>query len=184
MALNAQELFRQARERAAKTVGMWMPDEDPKTNKSIKRKVGDGMGGLVVEVGSIDTRFGTKPTTILEPLSDDMRVPNPADPDGKPADLTSLAWIGTVLEAAYYRLQPAPGDVVMVQVTGYRQSKSRPDDDPYTDWNVVVYDGVTGKPKLPAAMRAGVNMSTGEKLPQPGPGQESFPPFTEENEVN
>lgn len=188
MAFNAQELFKQAQERAAKTTGMWMPDTDS-DGKSVRRKVGDSMGGLVIEVGTIETRFGVAPVTVLEPLDPAFRVLNPADPgtDKNPnyADLTSLAWIGTVLESAYYRLQPEPGDVVMIQVTGHRQSRKRPDDDPYTDWNVVVYDGNTGKPKLPAAMRAGVNPNTGEKTTtvRPGPGQERFEPWPDDEDT-
>jgi hypothetical protein len=187
VAYDVNELMQKALDRASQTTGTFQPGEEG-------RKVGDKVAGVLVEYSEINhPEYGHSPGTVLRPLSDDMKVPDPANPDQK-ADLVNFLWLGEVLSAAYYRLLPEIGDIIVAQVTGQRESKNRkPQRGPsgkvepvlYWDWNVVVYDPQTGAPKLPAAMR-GIrlaNPNTGEIRPAPGPGQESFPTFTEDDET-
>lgn len=187
MAFDVNELLQKARERANQTTGTFQPGEDG-------RKVGDEVGGVVVEFSElVHSEYGQSPGTILRPLIDEHRVPDPANP-GQFADLTNFLWLGEVLSSAYYRLLPEIGDIVVARVTGQRESKSRaPQYNPttkkkepvlYWDWNVVVYDPNTGVPKLPAAMRGvrAADPNTGEVRGAPVPGQQKFEAFTEENE--
>lgn len=188
MAYDVNELMQKALDRASQTVGTFQPGEEG-------RKIGDKVAGVLVEYSEINhTEYGHSPGTVLRPLSDDMKVPDPANPDQK-ADLVNFLWLGEVLTAAYYRLLPEPGDIVVAQVIGQRESKNRaPQYNPatkkkepvmYWDWNVVVLDPQTGAPKLPAAMRGVrvLNPNTGEvQSARPGPGQGAFPAFTEDDE--
>lgn len=181
-AFDVNELFQKALDRAVQTVGTFQPDENG-------RKVGDTFGGVLVEYSEMNhPEYGHAPGTVLRPLADQHRVPDPANPD-KTADLTNVLWIGQVLKSAYYRLLPEIGDIVVGVVTGQRESKNRkPQRNPatgkvepvlYWDWNVVVYDPETGAPKLPATMRGvrPVDPETGEIRTQ-----ERYEPFPDEDE--
>lgn len=134
-----EQLLDSAAERAATEVVTWIPEQ-----------VGDRIKGIVVEIGTIHTKFGDYFTTTIEVrgnvsgLFPNGRLDNSAAYDGK---LVRVAWMGAVLVSTFLRLVPDADDLVAF----HYQSDVAPQNgmNEYALIVAVVIDGTTGKSKRP-----------------------------------
>jgi hypothetical protein len=134
-----QALLEAARERAATEVVTWIPEN-----------VDDSISGIVVDLGTIKTKFGDYYTTTIEVfgpcsgLFPEGRVEKSTEYENK---LVRVAWMGAVLQSTFMRLRPGADDLV-----AFHYQKDVPPQNGMNDYALivaVVIDGDTGKAKVP-----------------------------------
>jgi len=117
-------LIRAAQEQAATEVETWIPE-----------KPGDSIAGTVVDVGSITTIYGPYYTTTLDVATEDGNK------------FYRVAWMGAVMQSAFLRKRPVPGDIVAVHYQKDVSPKSGMQD--YKLLESAVIDPRTGRSKVP-----------------------------------
>lgn len=130
---SVEEILALAEARAATEIETWIP-----------QKPNDRLSGIVIEVGSITTRFGIYATTTLEIVG--PYVEN-GETKGEKGQLIRAAWMGAVLVASYQRMRPVPDDLVAFHHQKMVTPQSGMEDYPLIV--AVVIDPKTGKSKIP-----------------------------------
>lgn len=157
------ELLSTAEERAATEVEPWIPV-----------KPGDHMSGIVVEVGSITTKYGIYATTTVvvhgDAISDGKALK--LNPNSNGEALLRAGWMGAVLVAQYDRMRPVPGDLVAFHYQKDVTPQSGMND--YALVVAVVIDPRTGMSKVPVNDR--VQVPTEAQLRNADPRTGEIPP--------
>ncbi len=161
--ITVEELLALAAERAAMEVETWIPE-----------KIGDRIAGIVLELGTISTKYGDYYTTT-------MRVTGNYIEDGKEkfGQYIRVAWMGAVLKAQFTRMQPRPDDICAFHYQKDITPQSQMNDYPLIV--AAVLDSRTGKAKIPVNL--GVYVPTADDIANADPRTGEISPVSQEERL-
>ena len=147
-----RDILAAAQERASIAVDNWIPEN-----------IGDNLAGVIEEIATITTTYGTVPVTVLRVYNHDKY------PDGS---LMRVAWMGAVLSSKFDKYRPAIGDFVAIHYQEDVEPKSGMQ--AYKLLESVVIDHRTKQAKLP--VHESVREPTREDLRNVDPVTGEIPP--------